>query len=119
MAGVVKEICSLLKESDVPVSYDERHDTCKVRKGDISIASDGKDLIVKNKKDTLFVVPDVKDPVKGIDLARGESLVHVPSSVGTLVISAPSTGSKYVRVALELDLDRDGDVDGGAYRTFW
>lgn len=118
MVGVVKEICSMLKESDVPVSYDDRHDACKVRKGGLTITSDGDALIIKNQKDTLFVVPNVKNPIQGIDLARGESVIRVESAAGTLVIAVPSTGNKYVRVAIELDLNKDGVIDGGAYRTF-
>lgn len=119
MAEVVKELCEVLKDAGVPVSYDARHDVCKVRKGDLTVTSDGDTLIIRNRKDTLFIVPGVKSPVRGVDLARGENVVQLASSVGTLVISAPATGSKYVRVAIELDVDKDGDVDGGAYRTFY
>lgn len=118
MVEVVKEICDALKRNEVPVRYDERHDACKVVKGNITITSDGETIILKNQKDTLFIVPGAKSPSSGIDLARGESIVYVPSSVGTLVLAVPSTGRKYIRVAIELDLDKDGSPDGGAYRTF-
>lgn len=116
---IVKDVCTVLGESGLSTRYDDRHDTCRVLQGGgVTITTDGDSLLINNSRDTVFLVPQPRKPTKGIDLTTGEVVVHVPSSSGTLVLSVPATGRKYLRISYEFDLNKDGAPDGGAYRTF-
>lgn len=120
MENIVSYVCDLLKDTGISVSYDGKHDVCRVRPGDITITTDGSSLVVKNKKDTLFIaeLTDKSRPIKAYDIVHGEYVITLPVETGRVVISVPSTGRKYIRVSVEADADNDNDVDVGAYRTF-
>ena len=115
---VVKEVCDVLSDSGISARYDARHDSCRVSPGPVYITSDGNSLLIKNDKDTVFLVPRPRKPTKGVDIATGETIVRVPSSSGVLELSFPTVGRKYIRVSYEFDLDKNGTPDGGAFRTF-
>jgi len=118
MADIVKNVCDVLKENGAPVYYDARHDACKVRKGDITITSDGENLIIKNRRDTVFIMPISGTVASGHDIQRGERIIYITSKAGRLSIAVPYTDPKYVRVSVLLDVDGDGSIDSGAIRTF-
>lgn len=120
MEDIVSRVCDLLRDTGISASYDKNHDACKVRPGDITITTDGDMLVIKNKKDTLFLSELKKDsePKKGYDIVHGEYVIIIPAEESRVMISVPVTGRKYVRVSVESDVDKDNDVDVGAYRTF-